>query len=31
MMLRITGVYKMPSWEDDLKAYIQRRKERGVL
>ena len=31
MMMRITGIYKMPDWHDDLQAYINRRKERGIL
>lgn len=31
MMMRITGIYQMPTWQDDLKAYIDRRKKRGVL
>ena len=31
MMLRITGIYKMPEWEYDLYAYLDRLRERGVL
>ena len=31
MMLRITGIYAMPEWEDDLDAYLERLRDRGVL
>lgn len=31
MMMRITGIYQMPDWHDDLKDYIERRKKRGAL
>lgn len=31
MMMRITGIYQMPDWHDDLKEYIERRRKRGLL